>query len=163
MDKIREAFYQVYVGESKAALRLKAYAQKARDEGYSAIANLFRVIARSEEIHGIRALEKLDTIKSTEENLESSFQSETSVAAVAYQEFQKVALESGKDAEALIFSQARDVEETHSRLYKNAMDNMLENREVNYYICNICGYIAEDHLPDTCPVCNAKKEQFSKQ
>lgn len=162
MDKIKDAFYQVYVGEAKAALRLKAFAQRARNEGYSQIANLFQVIACSEEIHGIRALQKIGAIKDTEENLESSFQSETSVAAVAYREFQKIALEAGKNSEALIFSQARDVEETHSRLYKNAMDHMLENREVNYYICNICGHIAENHLPDSCPVCNAKKDQFSK-
>jgi rubrerythrin len=162
MDKIKDAFYQVYVGEAKAALRLKAYARKARDEGYHPIANLFRVIARSEEIHGIRALEKLEAIKGTEENLESSFQSETSVAAVAYQKFQKTALEAGKESAALIFSQAHDVEETHSRLYRNAMDHMLENREVNYYICEICGYIAENHCPDTCPVCNAKKDRFTK-
>ena len=67
MDKIREALNQAYVGEAKAALRLKVYAQKADQEGYKQIARLFRVIAFSEEIHGARALRILKEIKSTED------------------------------------------------------------------------------------------------
>jgi rubrerythrin len=160
MDKMKEIFYQIYVGESKAALRLEAYARKAAEEGYSQISRLFRVISLSEEIHGLRAFKLLEGKKSTEENLADCFQSETSIAAVAYRDFQKNALAEGKEKEALIFSQAHDVVEAHSRLYKNAMEDMLDNREVTYYVCNVCGYIAEDHLPETCPVCHAKKENF---
>jgi len=43
--KIQEALNQAYAGESKAALRLKVYAQKAEDEGYNQMARLFRVIS----------------------------------------------------------------------------------------------------------------------
>ncbi|MGB5218658.1 MAG: ferritin family protein, partial [Smithella sp.] len=68
MDKIKDALNQAYVGEAKAALRLKVYAQKAEDEGYKQMAKLFRVISFSEEIHGARALRVLKEIKSTEEN-----------------------------------------------------------------------------------------------
>ena len=65
MDKIQEALNKAYVGEAKAALRLKVYAQKAEDEGYKQMARLFRVIAFSEEIHGARALMVLKEVKST--------------------------------------------------------------------------------------------------
>ena len=75
-EEIRNALQQAYVGESKAALRLKLFAEKAEMEGYKQIARLFRVIAFSEEIHGMRALRVLREIKSTEENLASSFESE---------------------------------------------------------------------------------------
>jgi rubrerythrin len=162
MDKMKDALYQVYVGESKATLRLKAYSQRAQNEGYPQIARLFQVISLSEEIHGIRALQMIDGIKGTAENLVECFQRETSIAAVAYKDFQKTALAEGKEREAMIFSQAQDVEEMHSRLYKNAMNHMLDSREVTYFVCNICGYIAEDHLPEKCPVCNARKENFLK-
>jgi rubrerythrin len=162
MEDLKELFHQTYEGEAKAALRLKAYAEKAREEGYIQIAKLFQVIAFSEEIHGIRAFKMLDGFQSTEKNLESSFHSETSVAAVAYQEFQKKALAQKKEREALIFSQAHDVEETHSRLYKSAMNNMLEGEEINYQVCEICGYVAEGQSPEVCPVCGAKKEKFTK-
>ena len=159
-DKIQEALNQAYVGEAKAALRLKVYAQKAEAEGYKQMARLFSVISFSEEIHGARALRVLKEIKSTEENLAASFESEKQVAEVAYDKFVKLAEEEG-DKEALLhFSQSRDVEETHAKLYKQAMLHFMEERETTYYVCKVCGYVADGVLPDECPICGAKKEQF---
>jgi len=160
MDKIKEALNQAYVGEAKAALRLKVYAQKAEQEGYQQIARLFRVIAFSEEIHGARALRVLKEIKSTEENLAASFESEKRVAEIAYDQFVKMAEEAGDKGALLHFSQSRDVEETHAKLYKQAMANFMEERETTYYVCKVCGYVADGLPPDECPVCGAKKEQF---
>jgi rubrerythrin len=160
MDKIKEALNQAYAGEAKAALRLKVYAEKAEKEGYKQMARLFRVIAYSEEIHGARALRVLQEIKSTEENLAASFESETKIAEVAYNQFVKLAEEEGNKAALLQFSQSRDVEETHARLYKQAMADFMEERETTYYVCKICGYVSDGILPDECPVCSAKKEQF---
>jgi rubrerythrin len=160
MDKIQEALNQVYVGEAKAALRLKVYAQKAKDEGYKQMARLFRVIAFSEEIHGARALRVLKEVKSTEENLAASFESEKKVTEIAYDSFVKLAEEAGDKAALLHFSQSRDVEETHAKLYKQAMADFMEERETSYFVCKVCGYVADGTLPDECPICGAKKEQF---
>jgi len=159
-DKIKDAFYQAYVGESKAALRLKIYAKKAEDEGYPQIAKLFRVISFSEEIHGERALRMLKEIGGTEENLKASFESETQVAGVAYSEFLKLASDAGEKAAAVIFTQSKDVEDVHGKLYKEAMSHMMEERETNYHVCAVCGYVSDGILPDRCPVCGAKKEKF---
>jgi rubrerythrin len=159
-DKIQEALNQAYVGEAKAALRLKVYAQKAEAEGYKQMARLFNVISFSEEIHGTRALRVLKEIKSTEENLAASFESEKQVAEVAYDKFVKLAEEEGNKEALLHFSQSRDVEETHAKLYKQAMSHFMEERETTYYVCKVCGYVADGILPDECPVCGAKKEQF---
>jgi len=161
MDKrLKDAFYQGYVGEAKAALRLKIYANKAEEEGYLPIAKLFRVIARSEEIHGERGLRMLKEIKGTEENLQTSFDSEMNVAGIAYDEFIKVATEEENESAVLVFSQSRDVEDVHAGLYKEAMTHLMEERETTYYVCKVCGYISDGMLPDECPVCAAKKEQF---
>jgi rubrerythrin len=163
MDKrIRDAFYEAYVGEAKAALRLKIYADKAEQEGYLPIAKLFRVIARSEEIHGERCLRMLREIKSTEENLKASFESEVQVAGVAYEQFIKLATEEEDETANSIFSQSRDVEDGHSKLYKEAMSHLMEERETTYYICGVCGYVSDGLLPNECPVCGAKKEEFFK-
>jgi rubrerythrin len=160
MDKIKDALNQAYVGEAKAALRLKVYAQKAEDEGYKQMAKLFRVISFSEEIHGARALRVLREIKSTEENLAASFESEKQVAEIAYDQFVKLAEAEGNKEAVLHFSQSRDVEETHAKLYKQAMGHFMEERETNYYVCKICGYVADGTLPDECPVCGAKAKMF---
>jgi len=37
----------------------------------------------------------------------------------------------------LHFSQSRDVEETHAKLYKEAMSHFMEERETTYYVCNV--------------------------
>ncbi len=160
MKKVKDAFYQAYTGEAKAALRLKVYADKAEKEGYPQMARLFRVISFSEEIHGARALRMLKEIKSTEKNLAASFESETKVAGVAYDEFIKLATEEGDNVAATFFSQSRDVEDVHARLYKEAMTHFMEERETTYHVCKVCGYVSDGVPPDECPVCGAKKEQF---
>ncbi len=160
-DKIREALRLAYVGEAKAALRLKMFAEKADSEGFKQIARLFRVIAFSEELHGMRALRVLKEIKSTEENLAESFESEKTVAEIAYDSFVKMAEQAGDKPALLHFSQSRDVEETHAKLYKQAMNHFMEERETVYHVCRVCGYVADGELPDECPVCGAKKDQFT--
>ena len=161
-EKVKDAMHQAYTGEAKAALRLKVYAEKAEQEGYAQIAKLFRVISRSEEIHGERALRMLREIKSTEKNLEASFESETQVAGVAYENFIKLATDADDKNAADIFSHSRDVEDYHAKLYKEAMNHMMEERETEYHVCKVCGYVSDGVLPDECPVCGAKKEQFEK-
>jgi rubrerythrin len=162
MTATDEALYQAYTGEAKASLRLKVFADKAEEEGYLQIAKLFRVIALSEEIHGARALQVMGKVKGTEENLAASFESETKVAEVAYDQFVKQAEAEGNMAAVLHFSQSKDVEEVHAKLYKEAMSHVMEERETTYYVCTVCGYVSDGILPEECPVCGAMKEQFTK-
>lgn len=161
-NKTEDALYQAYTGEAKAALRLKVFADKAEEEGYLQIAKLFRVIAFSEQVHGARALQVLGKVKNTEENLAASFESETKVAEVAYDQFVKQAEMEGNMVAVMHFSQSRDVEEVHAKLYKEAMSHLMEERETTYYVCSVCGYVSDGILPEECPVCGAMKEQFTK-
>lgn len=161
-EKLMQAFHKAYEGEAKAALRLKVYAEKAEKEGYPQIAKLFRVISFSEEIHGARSLKMLRQIGTTEENLKASFESEQNIAGVAYGEFQRLAADEGDVVAQTMFSQSKDVEEVHAKLYKEAMNHLMEERETTYYVCQICGYVSDGVLPDQCPVCNAPKEKFVK-
>ena len=160
MGGVKDALRQAFAGEAKAALRLKVYADRADAEGYSQIAKLFRVIARSEEIHGARALKLLKETKTTEENLAESFQSERGVAEVAYGEFVRLAEAEGEQAAVVHFRQSKDVEEGHANLYKEAMNHLLAERETTYYVCLVCGYVADGVRPEACPVCGAKADQF---
>ena len=161
MDKrLREAFYKVYEGEAKASLRLKIFAKKADQEDLPQIAKLFRVIAFSEEIHGERALRMLREIKDTDTNLRNSFHSETHIAGVAYEQFLEVAEEIGDTIASNIFSNSRDVEDGHAKLYKYAINHLIGERETTYYVCQVCGYVSDGVLPESCPVCSAPKDQF---
>jgi rubrerythrin len=160
-ERIRTAHHQVYEAEAKAAFRLRLYAARAEQDGFPQIAKLFRAISRSEEIHGERSLRMLEPVKDTQANLEASFESETKVAGVAYQQLLKLAHDVGDGAAATVFAQSRDVEETHAKLYKNALAHLTEERETTYYVCTVCGFVADGELPDTCPVCGVKRERFA--
>jgi len=159
-EKLKEAFHKIYEGEAKAALRLKIFAKKADQEDLPQIAKLFRVIAFSEEIHGERALRMLREIKDTDTNLQESFQSETRIAGVAYDNFIELAEEVGDIPASTLFSNSRDVEDGHAKLYKHAMNDLIGERETTYFVCQVCGYVSDGLLPETCPVCSAPKDQF---
>jgi rubrerythrin len=159
-ERLKEAFHKIYEGEAKATLRLKIFAKKAEQEDLPQIARLFRVIAFSEEIHGENALRMLREIKDTDTNLKESFQSETRIAGVAYDHFIELAEEIGDIAASTIFSNSRDVEEGHAKLYKYAINHLIGERETTYYVCQVCGYVSDGVWPEVCPVCSAPKDQF---
>jgi rubrerythrin len=138
---------------------LLAFARKADEEGYPQIAKLFRAVAAAEGVHAERHLRLLGeaVVKSTDENLQSSFDRETTVNQVYYPQFIQEAEEEGEQAAALTFSQAR---EAHAKLYKRALGAMIRDETHDYYVCQVCGYVAEREPPDQCPICNAKRERF---
>jgi len=161
-EKTRSNLYTAFVGEAKAYHRLLAFARKADEEGYGQVAKLFRAVAAAEGVHTERHLRLMGeaVVKSTEENLQFSFESETTVNQVYYPQFIQDAESEGERAAVLTFSQARDVEEGHAALYKRALNAMLRDETHDYYVCQVCGYVAEREAPDQCPVCNAKREKF---
>jgi rubrerythrin len=159
-EKLKEAFHKIYEGEAKAALRLKIFAKKADEEVLPQIAKLFRVISFSEEIHGERALRMLREIKDTDSNLKESFQSETHIAGVAYDNFIELAENIGDVTASNILSNSRDVEDGHAKLYKYAINHLIGEKETTYYVCQVCGYVSDGVLPEVCPICSAPKEQF---
>lgn len=160
-EKIREAHHRVYEGEAKAAFRLRLYAARAERDGFPQIAKLFRAISRSEEIHGERSLRLLEPVRDTQANLEAAFESETKVAGVAYQDMIKLAQEVGDKAAETAFTQSRDVEATHAKLYKAALEHLMEERDTAYFICTLCGYLAESEPPELCPVCGVTRDRFA--
>jgi rubrerythrin len=146
-ERLKEVFHKIYEGEAKALLRLALFAKRADLEELPQMAKLFRVIAFSEEIHGGRALETLREINDTDSNLKESFQSETRIAGVAYEQFIELAEEIGDIAASTIFSQSRDVEEGHAKLYQKAINHLIGERETTYYVCQVCGYVSDGVCP----------------
>jgi rubrerythrin len=160
--KTQNNVYTAFVGEAKAHHRLMAFARKADEEGYTQIARLFRAVAAAEGVHAERHLHLLGeaVVKGTEENLQTSFERETTVNEVYYPQFIQEAEEEGERQAVLTFSQARDVEEGHAALYKRALNALLRDETHDYHVCQICGYVAEREAPDQCPICNARRELF---
>jgi rubrerythrin len=148
-----------FIAESQAHLRNLAFSMKAEQEGYSQVARLFRAIAEAEAVHAFNQLRLLGAVSSTQENLESAFEREN-LASKAYPQFVREANEEDNTSIATMFSYSRDVERAHASLYKRALAHMMAQRETEYYVCQVCGYVSDGVLPDKCPICGARKEKF---
>jgi rubrerythrin len=161
-SKTEENLYAAFVGEAKASMRLRGYAEKADKEGYDQIARLFRAIGAAEEIHALKHLRMMNVIRGTQENLEASFESEQSISENVYPEFIRVAVEEGNKAAEISFTHARDAEEVHGKLYKGALEQLIGEIDGHYSVCEVCGYVVEGDSPDECPVCQASKDRFKR-
>ncbi len=161
-EKTKQNVYNAFIGEAKAYFRLLAYAQKAEEEEVPQIALLFRAIADAERVHATRHLNLVKDIlvKDTDTNLENSFQREKSVSETEYPEFIKDAQIDGEKAAELTFSQARDAESFHLKLYERAIYHVIRDEVKAYHVCQVCGYVTGKKIPAKCPVCEATKDKF---
>ena len=154
--------HTAFVEEAKAYQRLQMFTKKADEEDLPQIAHLFRAVAAAEGVHSQRHFALLESVSDTQSNLDRAFQSETAVNGVYYPKMLQEAEEDGEDLAALVFSQARDVESFHAKLYKKALDHLIAQRSTDYFVCSVCGYVADGKLPDNCPVCGASGTSFEK-
>ena len=160
-EKTENNLAYAFAAESKAAIRNEAFARKAEMEEYAQIGRLFRAVSDAESVHARRYLLLMrGKVGSTEENLEAAFKNEIRANVDEYPKLIKDASDEEEKGALKAFSQARDVESRHAELYKKAMNDMLANRQTEYYVCQVCGYINEDKAPEKCPVCGAVPGTF---
>ncbi|GAB4345750.1 MAG: rubrerythrin family protein [Candidatus Abyssubacteria bacterium] len=154
---------EAFAGESKAHVRNLAFAQKAELDGFPQIAMLFRAVAEAERIHAAEYLKYLEgVIGETEDNLQRAFENEIRANVDIYPPLIKEAFSLKRDDVAWSFSRARDVEERHAVLYKEALSAMVSEENPEYYVCGVCGYVFNREVPDSCPVCRAAKQNFKR-
>ncbi len=158
-DNLKYAF----AGESQANRKYLAFAEKADQEGYRQVAKLFRAAAAAETVHALNHLRVIGAVGKTRDNLNSAIAGETSEFREMYPRFiEDAKKEKASDAAILSLDVANKVEKIHAGLYKQALDNLGNNRETDYYVCSICGNTGENGAPERCPICNAPKEMFRK-
>lgn len=162
MSKTDKNLKDAFAGESQANRKYLAFAKKAEQEGYKQVAKLFRAAAEAETIHAHNHLRELKGVKSTKENLEAAINGESYEFQNMYPQMIKDAEEEGNKTAVRSFNFANEVEKVHAELYRKALENLGNNEEVDYYVCEICGYTAEGEPPDKCPVCNARREKFRR-
>ncbi len=153
---------QAFAGEAKAYFRLLAFAGKADEEGYPQIAGLFRAIATAESAHARNHFALLESVGTTEENLKRSFEKETFVNDVAYPQFLKDAWAEEDNNAIWFLTRARNSEERHAGLYKQALVDMMSDRKPDYYVCSYCGWVEEGKPPEKCPNCTNPAEYYQK-
>jgi rubrerythrin len=162
MSKSEQNLKDAFAGESQANRKYLAFAKKADQEGYKQIAKLFRAAADAETVHAHAHLRVLGGIKTTKENLQEAIGGETHEFESMYPQMIEDAKVEDNKAALRSFDYANKVEKIHADLYTKAINNMGNNQETDYYVCQVCGMTVEGEAPDKCPVCGAPKGSFNK-
>lgn len=163
MSKSEEFLKEAFAGESQANRKYLAFAAKADQEGYAQVARLFRAAAEAETVHAHNHLKALKGVGKTDENLREAIAGETHEFKEMYPEMIEAAKAEGDKTAERTFNYANEVEKVHAQLYQKALDNLGTSQEgYPYWVCQICGYTAEEEAPEVCPVCGAKRQAFKK-
>ena len=162
MSQTEKNLMDAFAGESQANRKYLAFAKKAESDGYPQVAKLFRAAAEAETVHAHSHLRVAGGIKSTSENLKEAIAGETHEFKSMYPEMMAAAEKEGNANALRSFTYANEVEKIHAALYKKALDNLEAKKDVDYYVCGVCGYTCENEAPDDCPVCQSKKKVFYK-
>jgi len=159
-DNVMSAF----TGESQANRKYATFAEKAAEEGFPAVARLFKAASEAEAIHARRLMKVMGAIGTTADNLEKAVAGETHEYTEMYPGFIATAKVEGGQSEAEIaFNYAKMAEEVHAGLYKKALDAVNGKRDLpadKISVCTICGNIFLGEAPPQCPICKAFKKKF---
>ena len=162
-ETLEKSLREAFAGESKAYVRNLAFAQKAEKDQYPQVARLFRAVAEAERVHANEYLKYLEgVIGDTEENLKTAFENEMRAKSDFYPAYIKEAFALKREDVAWSLIRSRDVEDRHAKLYKDALTALVSDRNLEYHVCQVCGYVFEEELPDHCPVCRAPRDKFKK-
>jgi len=152
-----------FAGESQANRKYLAFAKQADAEKLPQVAKLFRAAAEAETIHAHTHLRNLGLIKTTAENLKAAIAGETHEFTEMYPGFISEAQGENQSMAIIKGMQlANDAEKVHAALYQKALDTLNQPVAVDYYLCSVCGHIAEGNAPDQCPICGAKSVAYKK-
>ena len=162
MSKSEQNLWDAFSGESQANRKYLAFADKAQKDGYTQVAKLFRAAAEAETVHAHAHLRALKAVETTAENLQTAIDGETHEFKKMYPQMIEEAKEEGNTVAERSFNYANEVEKIHAGLYQKALENLDNQKDVDYYVCPVCGYTCEDEPPESCPVCGAKGKSFKK-
>lgn len=160
-----ENLQAAFAGESQASRKYLAFAKKADSEGFPQIARLFRAAAAAETVHAHNHLQVMGGVKGTADNLQSAIAGESYEFKAMYPEFMAEAEKEGNKAALRTFKLANEVEKVHFGLYTQALTTFKGGQDLAVapiYVCGVCGNTVVGEAPDTCPVCGARKDQFTE-
>ena len=163
-------------GERNAHARYLAFAQKADEEGYGAVASLFRAAAASEEVHGNsheqtiqkaggRMEVQLETpvVKSTAENLQAAISGESYEQTEMYPSFITQARLDRWVPAIVTFENALRTETEHAKFFAEALknlDSLKGSGQRTYYVCTVCGFTTTNLNFNKCPSCFKPKDRY---
>jgi rubrerythrin len=157
-DELDSRMKLAMAAESASAARNRLYAAKAKKEGRLQLAKLMTALAAGEQISARRALIYLrGKIGDADAHLDTLRRHKKAEATQAYPASRKAAASAGDRSAAAAFDQFGKVNHNHAVVLDKPD---IEAAAHEFYVCQVCGYIALDAVPEQCPICGAVPERF---
>lgn len=157
-----------FAGESQARNKYTFYADKAKEEGYQHIAEIFTETANNEKAHAeiwFRILHG-GSVPDTGTNLADAAAGEKYEWTQMYAQFAQEAREEGFADIARLFEKVGGIEKEHESRF-NTQHKEIEDKAVFakgstvVWQCGNCGFLYEgEKAPEKCPVCSYPKAYF---
>ncbi len=168
-----------FTGETTASAKYAAYSTKAKEEGFTQIALLFKATSKSEMIHANNHRAVLEdmgestpavnpqyTVKTTQENLADAIAGESYEISTMYPEFMTAANSAGNQLALTSLNYAYRTEQRHKPLYEQALAALQNNQAATlpgqYLVCPTCGNTYDAAPPKRCRISMTPNERFIK-
>ena len=177
---------KAYQNEEEAVHAYHAYAPKALSDDYPNISYLFTAFAASESIHARNFKQLLTSlgvevkkfpepkikVSSTKNNLGDAADRELKDIDKRYPEFiRQIKPENNREA-LRVFAYTLESEKQHrddiQQIRKGTgflfgiLSSMIENKIKQYFICRICGALADTPPKDACPICHTPAPTYTE-
>lgn len=160
-SKTYKNLQKAYEGELKASTRYHIYGEKARDDGFEQIGDIFMETSHNEKEHAEIWLKLLNggKIPSTLENLKEAAKGENYEWTTMYKQFADTAREEGFNKIADLFEGVARIENNHDGRFETLAWNIESDRvfcreNEAVWICTNCGNLTwAECAPKVCPVC----------
>lgn len=157
-----------FAGESQAYTKYEYFANKARQDGYRQIGDLFQETANNEKEHAQIWFRLLNggQISPTPANLKAAADGENYEWTDMYAAFAKDARAEGFEHIAVLFELVGKIEKEHEerflKLLHNVENGLVFSRdEDRIWKCANCGHIViGKQAPQLCPVCEHAQSYF---
>ncbi|MBV6427872.1 MAG: hypothetical protein KIPDCIKN_02395 [Haliscomenobacter sp.] len=166
-----------FTGETTASAKYAAYSKKAKEEGFTQIALLFKATSKSEMIHANNHRAVLEdmgestpavnpqyTVKTTPENLADAIAGESYEISTMYPEFMTAANSAGNQLALTSLNYAYRTEQRHKPLYEQALAALQNNQAATlpgqYLVCPTCGNTYDAAPPKRCRISMTPNERF---
>lgn len=148
-------------GEQKASTRYAIFAEKAKEENYQQIGNIFEETSGNEREHAVVWMKILNggEIPPTLDNLQTAYQGEHNEWTSLYIGYAETARKEGYPEIAQLYEGIAGIERHHDARFRKLAQNIINGqvfcKKVNtVWICLNCGNLFYGECaPEICPVC----------
>lgn len=162
MSKTEENLKLAFASESQSIQKYRAFARKARRDGYPNIARVFKLSSEIERIRAQRNLYALEAVGSTLENLKTAIAKEINENKTMYPPMLEQAISDNHKAKHS-FGYCIKSKEARARLYFSALVALEHGKDLiesGLYLCPVCGNILLEQTDDICKVCGTPSAKF---